>query len=71
MIIYKGYQIKPSKESPKLLVVVTDGKGGKVPDVLTSLFTTAVYAKQAIDKYVDSKLVKEVSNAKAVDKAGV
>lgn len=69
MQIYKGYQIKPAKESPTLMAVVTDGKGGKVPDVLTSLFTTAVYAKQAIDKYLDSKPVKEVSNAKAVDKA--
>jgi hypothetical protein len=69
MIIHKGYQIKPSKECPTLMTVVTDGKGGKVPDVLTSLYTTAVYAKQAIDKYLDSKPVKEVNNAKAVDKA--
>ena len=70
MEIYKGYQIKTAPQSPTLMCVVTDGKGGKVPDVLTSLYTTATYAKQAIDKYLDSKpAVKEVSNAKAVSKA--
>jgi hypothetical protein len=48
---------------------VTDGKGGKVPDVLTSLFTTAVYAKAAIDKYLDSKPVKEVKNGKEINQS--
>lgn len=66
--IYKGYQVKPNPKIPTSYIVVTDGKGGKVPDVLTSLFTTSVYAKAAIDKYVDSKPVKEVKNGKEVDK---
>lgn len=68
MIIYKGYQIKPHTHVPTAHIVVTDGKGGKVPDVLTSLFTTSVYAKAAIDKYLDSKPVKEVKNDKEVNK---
>jgi hypothetical protein len=66
--IYKGYQVKPNPKTPTSYIVVTDGKGGKVPDVLTSLFTTSVYAKAAIDKYLDSKPVKEVKNGKEVDK---
>lgn len=66
--IYKGYQVKPHPQIPTSKIVVTDGKGGKVPDVLTSLFTTSVYAKAAIDKYLDSKPVKEVKNGKEVSK---
>lgn len=68
MIIYRGYQIKPHKEFPKSYIVVTDGKGGKVPDVLTSMYTTPGYAKTVIDKYLDNKPKKEVSNDKEVDK---
>lgn len=68
MIIYKGFQIKPHKDLPMTYVVVTDGKGGKVPDILTGLFTTPVYAKGVIDSYLDSKPKKETSNGKEVDK---
>lgn len=67
--IYKGYQIKPHAQIPTSYIVVTDGKGGKVPDVLTSLFTTAVYAKAAIDKYLDSKPTKEVKNGKEINQS--
>jgi len=67
--IYKGYQIKPHAQTPTSYIVVTDGKGGKVPDVLTSLFTTAVYAKAAIDKYLDSKPTKEVKNGKEINQS--
>jgi hypothetical protein len=53
--IYSGYQIKPVKETPTLYHVVTDGKGGKIPNVLDSMFTTRQYAKDAIDSYLESK----------------
>lgn len=64
--VYEGYQIKPHKEVPTCYVVVTDGKGGKVPDMLTGLFTTPDIAKGMIDKYLNSKPRKE-KNGEAGD----
>lgn len=68
MIIHKGYQIKPHKSVPTSYIVVTDGKGGKIPDILSGVYTSPVFAKQAVDKYVDSKPKKEPDNAKEVSK---
>jgi hypothetical protein len=67
MIVYQGYQIKPHKEVPTCYIVVTDGKGGKIPDILSGLFTTPTIAKEAIDKYLAMKPKKE-EDAKAVTK---
>jgi NCAIR mutase (PurE)-related protein len=53
--IHSGYQVKPHKEHPSSYIVVTDGKGGKIPDVLTGLFTSPTIAMQTIDRYLDSK----------------
>lgn len=53
---YKGYQIKPHKQYPNNVVVVTAGRGGKIPDVLDTLFTTRQYAKDAIDLYLSTKV---------------
>jgi negative regulator of replication initiation len=61
MVIYKGYQIKPHKIMPTCYVVVTDGKGGKIPAVLDSLFTSTGIAKETIDNY----LAKGVKNGEA------
>lgn len=55
---YQGYDIKPHREIPTSYIVVTSGKGGKIPNVLDGLFTTPDYAKATIDKYLASK-VKE------------
>lgn len=52
---YKGYLIKPSKVSPMNFSVATAGQGGKIPDVLDSLFTSAGLAMQAIDSYLETK----------------
>ena len=52
---YKGFIVKPHKESPKLLTVATAGRGGKVPDVLTGLFTTRGLVYAIIDAYVENK----------------
>ena len=65
--IYKGFQIKPHKDLPMSYIVVTDGKGGKVPDILTGMDTTPVYAKGVIDKYLEGKPKKE-ADAKEVSK---
>lgn len=61
-IVYKGYQIKPSKQAPSTYICVTDGRGGKIPDVLSGLFTSAGIVKEFIDQYLEGK---EPDNAKA------
>lgn len=57
--IYEGYEIKPAKDMPTSYIVVTAGKGGKIPNVLNGMYTTPNYAKEAIDKYLASKPKKE------------
>jgi hypothetical protein len=61
MLIYRGFQIKSSPQFPSSYICVTDGKGGKIPDVLGGLFTSAGIIKQKIDQYLT---VKETDNAK-------
>jgi hypothetical protein len=65
MIEYKGYQIKPSKETPHSYVIVTAGRGGKIPAVMQGLFTSTGVAKQAVDLYVGEK---EQDNVEKVSK---
>lgn len=55
IVTYLGYDIKPHKEVPTNYIIVTSGKGGKIPAVMEGLFTTRVYAKDVIDKYLASK----------------
>lgn len=52
---YKGFHIKPHKEFPLSYIVVTAGKGGSIPEVLTSHYTTPTYAQAEIDKYLGTK----------------
>jgi hypothetical protein len=66
--IYNGYQIKPYPASPSCSIVVTDGKGGKVPNVLAGLFTSPTVAMQAIDDYLGTK---EMKDDQKVSKRGV
>ena len=66
--IYNGYQIKPFPASPSCSLVVTDGKGGKIPNVLSGLFTSPTLAMQAIDTYLESK---ELKDDEKVGKRGV
>ena len=67
MTEYKGYIVNPLKESPKLLTVATAGRGGKIPDVLSGLFTSRTIVYELIDNYVDQK---EQSDGKKVSKGG-
>lgn len=67
---HKGYQVKPHKEHPTCYIVVTAGKGGKIPDCLIGMFTTRVLAKNEIDKYVETKPVKDKSNAETLTTSG-
>lgn len=65
MIIYRGYQIKPSPNHPNSLIVVTDGKGGKIPSVLEGMYTHSNVAKRDIDVYLDNKQLKETDGKKS------
>ncbi len=69
MIEYRGYQIKPHKTYPSVYIIVTAGQGGKIPDVLSSMYTTTPYAKEAIDLYLDTKK-KGKPNDKEIDQSG-
>lgn len=55
MIIYRGFQVKPMPEHPTILIVVTDGKGGKIPSVLSGMYTHFNVAKREIDSYLDNR----------------
>ena len=63
MIIYKGYQVKPDEKAPGCLKIVTDGKGGKIPDCLGGLYTNTTLAIRDIDNYLELRASK-VKNAK-------
>jgi hypothetical protein len=68
IIEYKGYQIKPNPQSPKTYLVATSGRGGKIPDVLSGMFTSVGVVKGIIDGYVESK---EELNGKKGNKGGI
>lgn len=55
MKTYKGYIIKPAKISPMNFIVVTEGQGGKIPNVLDSLFTSEGIAMATIDAYLEAR----------------
>lgn len=58
IIEYLGYQIKPHKQYPTSWIVVTAGKGGKIPDILGGMFTSPSVAKREIDAYLAKKELK-------------
>ncbi len=64
---YKGFLIKPNKVSPMNFEIATAGQGGKIPNVLDSLFTSAGIAMAAIDSYLELKGKK---NGKADPESG-
>jgi hypothetical protein len=64
--IYKGYQIKTVENLPRCFTIVTDGRGGKIPNVLQGVYTSVGRAQQQIDTYLISK---ETSDGKAASKS--
>lgn len=58
MINYRGYLITPDDAFPNLYTVATEGRGGKIPNVLSGRFTTVSWIKQVIDLYVDAQVEK-------------
>lgn len=67
---YRGYIIKADKTHPSNCVIVTAGRGGKIPNVLDGLFTSVRVGMQAVDKYLMGKPEKDVINDEKVDKSG-
>lgn len=64
MNAYKGYYIKPNERLPNSFVIVTEGRGGKIPNILGGIFTSVGIARKMIDKYLSTKpVVKEKANA--------
>lgn len=52
---YKGYIIKTHPNFPSMLLVSTEGKGGKIPNMLSGMFTDHGLVKKLIDQYVATK----------------
>lgn len=52
---YRGYEVRPHNNNPRLLLIVKPGKGGSIPKVLEGLFTDRRTAFEAIDLYLDAK----------------
>lgn len=58
MTIYKGYIVKPQKNNPRGLTVAVEGRGGKIPDVLSGIFTSMTVVYAHIDAYLNSRPAK-------------
>lgn len=65
MTTYRGYLITPNPLSPTLYKVATEGRGGKIPDVLVGSFTSVGVIKGIVDHYLDNQ---EASRGKAAPK---
>lgn len=68
MITHKGYIVKPAPASPSSYVIVTEGRGGKIPAIMEGVFTSPAWAKEVIDRYVGSK---ETTDDQKINKRGV
>ena len=69
IIQYKGYDIKAHSVLPTSYIIVTSGKGGKIPAILEGMFTHPTICKGMIDAYLVTKTVKDVDNDKAVNQS--
>lgn len=67
MITYRGYYIKPHKIVPTNYVIVTEGRGGKIPDSMRGLFTSINEAKRVVDFYSERKTNASKTRAKSGD----
>lgn len=71
MISYKGYYIKQNQKVPNLHFIVTEGRGGKIPNMLDGMFTSPSVAQKMIDRYLETKPVpKEKNNADKTSSKG-
>lgn len=63
---YKNYLITPSSSGAKCYSIATAGRGGKIPDVMSGIFTSKGVAMQVIDTYLESKEKKVMTNDEKV-----
>ena len=56
---YKGYIVKAHERVPTSYVVSYEGKGGGIPKMLDTLFTSPSLAKERIDVYLSRKEEEE------------
>lgn len=59
MTEHKGYYIKQNKVTPQHYIIVTTGRGGKIPLSLEGIFTSSKLAAEAIDRYLSTKAGKD------------
>lgn len=50
---YKGYIVKPCERRPGMYLVVTEGRGGKIPNILAGAFTSTREAVGTIEAYLN------------------
>ena len=65
---YKGYLITPAQSGAKCYSIATAGRGGKIPDVMSGVFTSKGVAMQVIDAYLESKEKKVKSDDEEISK---
>lgn len=64
-MIYKGYELRWSKQCPNLIEIGVGENKGALPVVLKQVYTSKTIAKQWIDAYLETKKPKD-SNAETV-----
>lgn len=67
IVKYNGFIISNEKGTPSLFSIATEGKGGKIPNVLTGSYTSTGIAQSYIDRYLESK---GKADAKTSDEGG-
>lgn len=65
---YKGYLINPAASGAKCYSIATAGRGGKIPDVMSGVFTSRGVAMQIVDTYLESKEKKVKSDDEEISK---
>lgn len=65
---YKGYLITPVKGLGSAYEIATEGRGGKIPNVMLGTFTSRGSATQVIDSYLTSKENSMKQNDKEISK---
>lgn len=66
-VLHKGYIIKSYPLSPNLKIIVTEGRGGKIPDLLSGAHMSVGECIRLIDKYLKEKKVKPNAKVKPTD----
>lgn len=65
---YKGYLITPVKGLGSAYEIATEGRGGKIPNIMTGLFTSRGSAMQVVDFYLASKESVVNTNGEKISK---